>query len=174
MSRERPAKPVIMARSETVARGALAASFTSRRCLLLADGFYEWHKSGKTSQPYLFRRAGGAPFGMAGLWQPTEDGPVLGACAVLTRAATGAMSHIHHRMPLVLDPSQHAAWLDPDNRDLPSLKTILLTARLSDFVGVRVSPHVGSPANDDPRCMAPLDEADRAGEQTELFTARQS
>jgi putative SOS response-associated peptidase YedK len=171
MSHQRPAAPVIMLRSETVARGAMAASFAARRCLLLADGFFEWRRSGKASQPYLFRRPDEAPFAMAGIWQPNEEGPLPGACAVLTCPAVGAMADVHHRMPLVLEPTHHAAWLDPANRALPALKGILASPALSDFVSIRVGPRVGSPANDDARCVAPISELERAGEQRELFAA---
>jgi len=169
MSRERPAAPVIMARSESVAKGALASSLSARRCLLLADGFFEWQQLGKTSRPFLFRREGAAPFAMAGLWQPTEGAPLPGACTVLTRPAVAPMSDVHHRMPLVLDTAYHAAWLDPHNHDLTTLQAMLKSAPLADFVSIRVSAHVGSPANDDPRCVAPISEVERAGEQTELF-----
>ena len=173
MSSERPAAPLIMARSETVAKGAIAASFRDWRCLLLADGFFEWKRSGKTSQPYLFRRNGSAPFAMAGLWRPDPGSPYGGACTVLTRPAIAPIAAVHHRMPLVLDPAHHAAWLDPQEHELAKLQSILKSAPLADFESVRVSPYVGSPANDDPRCIAPISELEQAGEQTELFADRQ-
>jgi putative SOS response-associated peptidase YedK len=141
--------------------------------LLLADGFFEWKRSGKTSQPYLFRRSGSAPFAMAGLWRSDPATPYGGACTVLTRPAIAPVAAVHHRMPLVLDPTLHATWLDPQEHDLATLQRILSSSPLSDFESVRVSPYVGSPANDDPRCIAPISELEQAGEQTELFTDRQ-
>jgi putative SOS response-associated peptidase YedK len=119
----RDAKPLINARVETVATSrAFRDSFKKRRCLVLADGFYEWRHEGKKKLPHRVTRPDGKPFGMAGIWDRWK-GTVAGkeqrieSCAVLTRDPSEALAAVHDRMPLALDAADHAAWLDPRTDD---------------------------------------------------------
>ena len=186
-----------MVRAESLAtRASFGAAFRSRRCLLLADGFYEWRRAGKRSFPHHFHRLGGEPFVMAGIWYPAA-GPVeeekglsaggpkaapsntshrnpLDSCAVITRPAQPPVDAVHDRMPAILAPGHFDKWLDPDFDD-----TAVLTAMLQekgDFVleSVQVGPRVNSPANDDPSCVVPATDAERSGEQFELWPGRDS
>jgi putative SOS response-associated peptidase YedK len=119
----------------------------------VVDGFFEWRRQGKASQPFLLRRPDGRPFALAGIWDRsvTADGEVVEACAVITRAAEGPVAEIHDRMPLILVPEQYDAWLDRRLHDA----TRLLVPGAMELVAGRVSAVVNSPANDDPRCIAP-------------------
>ncbi|MGH7436082.1 MAG: SOS response-associated peptidase [Polyangiaceae bacterium] len=147
----------INVRIETVARApAYRSSFQTRRCLIVVDGFFEWRRQGKASQPFLLRRPDGKPFALAGIWDRsvTADGEVVEACAVITRAAEGPVAEIHDRMPLILVPEQYDAWLDRRSHDASRL----LVPGAMELVAGRVSTVVNSPANDDPRCIAPPEE----------------
>ncbi|HEX9296731.1 MAG TPA: SOS response-associated peptidase [Polyangiaceae bacterium] len=164
---------IVMARAESLAkRSSFAAAFRTRRCLLLADGFYEWRRDGNQSFPYHVRRTDGAPFGMAGVWEPAppSDDPLsLDSCAVITRPARPPITMLHDRMPAILAANDHEAWLDPSFDDTDALTKILLHDAGVELVTFPVSPRVNSPANDDRDCLAPIAEGDRHGEQLELW-----
>jgi putative SOS response-associated peptidase YedK len=167
---------IAMVRAESLARASFGSAFRSRRCLLLADGFYEWRRAGKRSFPYYLHRPAGAPFAMAGIWYPAppaegdgERTASLDSCAVITRPARPPVDAVHDRMPAILAAEHHARWLDPDFGD-----TGALTQMLGEDPGflletVAVGPRVNSPANDDPSCIAPATDAERRGEQFELW-----
>jgi len=110
---------MINARAEGIAaKPAFRAAFRQRRALVLADGFYEWRKvEGSRKQPMLIRRRDHAPFAFAGLWEVWRgpDGP-LETCTIVTTAANALLAPIHDRMPVILDPADHEAWLDPARR----------------------------------------------------------
>src|SRR5262249_60833410 len=91
---------------------AFRSALRHRRCLLPADGFYEWVREGGRKQPYFFHLREGGPFAFAGLWEEWVDpeGEVIESCAVLTTEANGFMRRYHDRMPLVLDPKDYALW----------------------------------------------------------------
>ena len=127
---------LINARAETAAdKRAFRKALAARRCLLPAEGWYEWKRSDATKQPYFVTRTDGASLAMAGLWEfwkapessasgtsiGAGDGEPLVTCAVLTVDAVGPLSEIHHRMPLLLPPERWAAWLDPDAPPAPGL-----------------------------------------------------
>ncbi len=164
---------VVMARGESVAsRAPFAPAFRSRRCLLVADGFYEWKRTTKQSFPYFIHRPGNAPFAMAAIWEPallTPGKSELDSCAIITRPARPPVSEIHDRMPVMLAPEHHDAWLDPAFSDVAVLRAMLLEDPKIELVSVAVGPHVNSPANDDAECAAPISESERHGEQIELF-----
>lgn len=156
-AREPKAGP-INARAETAAdkpmfRGAMRRS----RCLLLADGFYEWDRRGRRRQPYFFRLADGAPFAFAGLWERWEGpgGPLL-TCCLLTTTANPLVAPIHHRMPVILRPHWEALWLDGRCSDPRELEPALAPYPADEMRVYPVSTHVNSPRNDDPRCIEPL------------------
>lgn len=126
----------INARSESARRTAMfREAFREGRCLVPADGFFEWRREGRTNQPYLFRREQGGVFVMAGLWRK-------GRYVVLTRDAEGSVSGIHDRMPVLLEPNDARAWLDEGAIGRPP--ALERTA---------VSPRVNRIENDDPECL---------------------
>ena len=107
---------LVNARSETVARlPAFRDGFAQRRCLIPADGFYEWQKSGARKQPYFIHRPGDQPFAFAGIWQPGPDGPTA-ECLLLTQAAGDSMRPIHDRQPVRLAPESWDLWLSQRSR----------------------------------------------------------
>jgi putative SOS response-associated peptidase YedK len=114
----RDCKPMINARVETVAHSrAFRASYKKRRCLVLADGFYEWRAdptNKKRKLPYLVQRPSRAVFAMAGLWDRWKDSHKrVETCTIITRTPTAEVAAVHDRMPLALETSDHEAWLDP-------------------------------------------------------------
>jgi putative SOS response-associated peptidase YedK len=170
-------KETAMARAETVVmKSAFADAFASRRCLLLADGFYEWRRIGDQSSAYYVHRPGGAPFAMAGIWQPAPKSahdaaalPPLDGCAVITRPARPPVATFHDRMPALIAARHHAAWLDP-GADRSVLREMLFAEPELDLLAIPVGPRVNSPANDDDGCIAPVSETSRYPEQLALFS----
>ena len=135
----RDCKPMINARVETVATNrAFRDSFKKRRCLVLADGFYEWRHEGKKKLPHVIQRADRKPFGLAGIWDRWK-GVLHGkqerieTCAVITRTPTTEVAAVHDRMPLVIDTKDHDAWLDPKT-DLATLHDILDHRYVKDWI----------------------------------------
>jgi len=165
---------VVMVRSEGLAkRPPFADAVRRRRCLLLADGFYEWRRAGRQSFPYYFARPDGAPFGIAAIWEPGSlQGGSLDACALITRPAISPVDAVHHRMPVLLAARHRERWLDPTFDDVEALYQMLgdppgFTLRASP-----VSSRVNSPAHDDEACTASIAESEQRGEQFELFSSR--
>ncbi len=156
---------MINARAETLAeKPAFRAAFKRRRCLVLADGFYEWQKVDGGKVPHFIYATDGNPFAMAGLWErwkPKDDPDAepLESCTIVTTGANAFMKPLHHRMPAILMPDDYEAWLDPANEDNASLASMLGPARDGMLAAHAVSKRVNSPANDD----AALIEADEAG-----------
>src|SRR5689334_22782050 len=142
-----------MVRAESLAtRASFAAAFRGRRCLLLADGFYEWRRTGKRSFPHYFHRAAGAPFVTAGIWYPAPpregEGPVsLDSCAVITRPARAPVDAVHDRMPALLAAEHLDAWLDPSFDDADALTRMLGEDPGFVLEMLPVGPRVNSPAN---------------------------
>lgn len=149
---------MINARSETVeTKPAFRAAFRGRRCLLPADGFYEWKKEGARKQPFHIRRRDEAPFAFAGLWEYWErDGEIIESGTILTTEANGTMRPLHERMPVILDPADYAAWLDPANRDVQGLKALLRPCGDDVLTASAVGALVNNPRHDDPRCLEPV------------------
>lgn len=151
---------LINARAETVGeKPAFRAAFRERRCLIPADGFYEWAGAGRRKQPWCIRRSDGAPFAFAGLWErwsPPAGEPV-DTCTILTTTPNALMAPIHHRMPAILDPQAYAPWLDPDLRDPGRLLPLLGPAPSEELTAYRVSLLVNRPSNDSPACLAPAE-----------------
>ncbi len=113
---------MINARAETVAeKPSFRAAYRHRRCLILADGFYEWRKEGDVKAPYYISLASGEPFAFAGLWEDwhaRDTGEVLQTTAIITTAANAFMNQLHHRMPVVLQMDTADRWLDGDDQVL--------------------------------------------------------
>lgn len=162
------ASKTINARGETVAeKPAFRAAFRARRCLIPADGFYEWKTENGAKQPYRIARADGAPFAFAGLWERWEkasDGVPVETSTIVTTDANETLRPIHHRMPVILDPADFAAWLDPAARPA-DLQALLRPFPSRDLIAYRVSRRVNAVANDDLSLIEPL-EVDALPEET--------
>jgi len=147
----------INVRSESVGtRGALREAFRERRCLLPADGFYEWKKGRGGSQPFHFRRGDRRPFALAGLWSPGVDG-ALGSCVVLTTEPNAMVAAVHDRMPVIVAPESYRLWLDPSPGSLVDVQALLRPAAEGGWEAHAVSAAVNSAANDGPQCQAPAE-----------------
>jgi putative SOS response-associated peptidase YedK len=151
---------LINARSETVVeKASFKTSFKKKRCLIPADGFYEWKKEGKLKQPYLIHRKDGKPFAFAGLWSSWRDperGQPVETFTILTTDANDLMRPLHDRMPVILDRESFDLWLDPKMEDAAKLQPLLVPHSSEDFEAFPVSRLVNSPANDLPNCIEPL------------------
>jgi putative SOS response-associated peptidase YedK len=151
---------MINARAETAAeKPAFKESLERRRCLLPADGFYEWSRKGKSKQPYCFELHERQPFAFAGLWDrwQTPDGSYLQTCTILTTTPNQLLADIHDRMPVILGAEIYDLWLDPGFRDLGATTEML---RPFDAMQMRrhpVSTWVNNVANDGPECSEPTE-----------------
>ena len=149
---------LINARAESVAeKPAFRAAFRRRRCLVVADGFYEWQRSGGRKQPYFIRLRDDRPFAFAGLWEFWE-GPehsALETCTLITTGPNELMEPIHNRMPVILAPDDYDRWLDPAIQEPDALRPLLRPYPTSAMLALPVSPHVNNPRNDDAECIAP-------------------
>jgi len=149
---------LINARAETAAeKPAFRAAFRRRRCLIPADGFYEWAPGTPDKQPYHIAREDGSLFGFAGLWASWrgEGGQVLESCTLLTTAADASLQAIHSRMPVILAAERYAAWLDPALDDAATLQSLLASGGAPRLVARPVGRRVNDVRNDDPECLAP-------------------
>ena len=149
---------MINARGETVAeKPAFRAAYRARRCLVPADGFYEWPEHGDDKRPILFRLPDGEPFAFAGLWEKwvPEGGGVLETFTIVNCAAGPFMARFHPRTPVVVAPQDFAAWLDP----AADPKALIKPPADDLFVTVRVSTYVNKTANDDASCFTPVGDA---------------
>jgi putative SOS response-associated peptidase YedK len=146
---------LINARSETAAsKPAFRDAFRDRRCLILADGFYEWQKLDGRKQPHHIRRKDGKPFAFAGLWERWRKGdqPVE-SCTILTTDANELMRPLHDRMPVILDTSHFDRWLDPTMHAPAEVQTLLGPCPAGWLQAIPVSTHVNNPRNEDPHCI---------------------
>ena len=150
---------LINARSETVSeKPSFRAAFKRRRCLVLADGFYEWQKLNGKKQPTFIHMADQRPFALAGLWETwhSPDGGELDTCTILTTTPNELMTPIHNRMPVILEPEDYNTWLSPG--DQPNIAMHLLRPFSSEkMAAYPVSTWVNSPAHDDAQCIVPLE-----------------
>lgn len=145
----------INARAETVATSPLFRNaFHRHRCLVVADGFYEWRKDGPKKTPYFVHMRSGNPFGLAGIWclQRAAEGTPIVTCAILTCAANELMAPIHNRMPVILPTEAHERWLEPD-ADPVELGTLLTPLPSEEMDAYPVSTFVNSPRHDSPECI---------------------
>jgi putative SOS response-associated peptidase YedK len=150
---------MINARAETVdTKPAYRNAFKYRRCLIPAEGFYEWKKDGRGKTPFLIRRKNGAPFGMAGLWERWhgKDNETIESCTIIVTEANAPVRELHDRMPVILPPKDYAAWLDPDNSNTEGLRKLLRPADPEPWTVREVSRKVNSPRNDGPDLIEPV------------------
>jgi putative SOS response-associated peptidase YedK len=147
---------MINARSETAPeKPSFRRAFRGRRCLIPADGFYEWKRENGGKQPYYFHMQDGRPFAFAGLWESWEKGDgTLRTCAILTTRANSVLEGVHDRMPVILPHDAYDAWLDPD-ADREELGELTIPYPEDDLETYPVSRFVNSPRNNDERCIEP-------------------
>jgi putative SOS response-associated peptidase YedK len=150
---------MINARAETVhEKPAYRGPFKNSRCLVLADGFYEWRKTGTKKQPYCIRLKSGQPFAFAGLWShwSSPDGSEIRSCTIMTTEANPFMKPIHDRMPVILGKKFYDEWLDTTSCDVKKLKAMLVPHDEDDLEAHPVSTFVNSPSNNSAECIAEI------------------
>jgi len=154
----------INARAETLAeKPSFRDAFRERRCLVLADGFYEWRGERGSKQPYRIARPDGAPFAFAGLWETWDDGgESIRTTTVVTTDANETVAPIHDRMPVMLARGEERAWLEEEDPD--ALRSMLDPYPAEAVVAYPVSTAVNDPRNDSPAVVEPAD----VGEQSDL------
>ena len=154
---------LINARSETVSqKPSFRSAFKRRRCLIPADGFYEWTGPKGRRQPVYLTLPDEAPFAFAGLWETWDDkgraDAVHLSCTILTRTASDSVRDIHHRMPVILAPDIYLDWLDPACQDVERVNEILQSGTLTDLVHRPVSPRVNAVRHNTAANIAPLEQ----------------
>ena len=157
----------INARSETAAdRPAFRTAFKMRRCIIPADGFYEWKKLEKGRAPYLVVLSNRLVFAFAGLWETwkSPDGELIESCTILTTDANELIQPIHDRMPTILSPSDYDLWLNPDTKTTESLKHMLKPFPSEEMIMFPVSGKVNKASYDAADCVEPLTGPIRSGE----------
>ena len=155
------ASKLINARGETLAeKSSFKAAYLSRRCLVPADGFYEWRSEGGSKQPFRIGFRGGKPFMFAGLWESWRPAAktstaenVIETFTIVTTQANTKLAKIHHRMPVIVDPSEFDLWL---NGTPGTVSPVIRPYPQESMVYYRVSTRVNNVLNDDPECVAPL------------------
>jgi putative SOS response-associated peptidase YedK len=157
-------RTLINARSETAAeKPSFRDSFRFRRCLIVADGFYEWQDTGSRKQPFWIRLESQSPFAFAGLWDRwTGDSESVESCTILTTEANEILRPLHDRMPVILDPNQHEAWVNPETPQR-ELESLLVPYPSESITFQPVSTYVNYVGHDDFACISPL------RSQTDLF-----
>ena len=151
---------MINARSETAATlPAFRDALKSRRCLIPADGFYEWQRVGKTKQPYCFEVGNAQMFAFAGIWDRWKDpsGNWVKTCSILTTMPNAVTSAVHDRMPVILDPDSYDLWLDPGMHDASTVSDMLKPYDAQLMRRYPISTRINHVANDDVECSAPVE-----------------
>jgi len=166
--------PMINARGETIAeKPSFRTAVRRRRCLIPADGFYEWQQAGTAGssarakkQPFYIHYRDNRPFAFAGLWESwkSKDAPAakdasaadslaLESCTIVTTSASKALASLHDRMPVILDPGDYALWLDPKMQDPAAIGHLIVPNDDEAIIAEPVTTHVNRVANDDPACI---------------------
>ena len=150
---------MINARSETAhEKASFKHALRRRRCIVPADGFYEWQKTTDGKVPTRIQRRDGRPMALAGLWERWSRGPgePLETFTILTTVPNAVLAPVHDRMPVVLGPDDWQLWLDPAEQDVARLAPLLVACPDPELEAFAVSRRVNSPANDDAECAAPV------------------
>jgi putative SOS response-associated peptidase YedK len=148
----------INARAETLAeKPSFRSAFKRRRCLIIADGFYEWKKVETKKQPYYFQLQDNQPFAFAGLWEEwlSPEDEKITSCTIVTTEANELLQQIHHRMPVILPQSDYETWLDPQQNNTELLQKLLRPYGAEEMSAYRVSTKVNSPYHTSPECITP-------------------
>ena len=152
---------MINARGETLAeKPSFRAAYRRRRCLVLADGFYEWRKEpgSKAKTPMYVQMESKEPFGLAGLWEIwySPDGSEIRSCTIITTQPNGLLEKIHNRMPVILPKEAYPLWLAQEEKEPTELNALLRPFPAEEMIAYSVSRMVNSPANDVPECIEPV------------------
>ena len=150
---------MINAVSETApTKPAFRSAFRRRRCLVLADGFFEWRREGKKRVPLYFTKESGEPMGFAGLWEnwQSPEGEWIRSCTILTTAANSFIEPVYNRMPVILSAETEPLWLDPLTENPASLEPLLLPAPPELLIVREVSPVVNNARSEGPDCITPV------------------
>jgi len=161
---------MINARSETAhAKPAFRDALRSRRCLIPADGFYEWVRTAKPKQPYCFEVNDGELFAFAGLWDGWKDpnGNWIRTCSILTTTPNAVTSAVHDRMPVILDAKDYDVWLDPGLKNIGAVSDLLKPCDAQSMRCYPVSTRINNVQNDDVECCRPVELAET---QDRLFS----
>jgi len=152
------AKAFINARSETLEdKPSFSDSFRSRRCLILADGFFEWERVGRSKRPFYFQLNHESQFAFGGIWdQRRSDEQSIKSCAIITTAANELIGALHDRMPAILEPDSYEVWLNPKT-DPVALKKLLVPFPASKMKTHPVCSAVNSPENDSAQLLVRVD-----------------
>ena len=156
---------LVNARAEHIAdKSAFRNALRHRRCIIPADGFYEWRTTGDRRQPYFVCPRDNVLFGLAGLYEHWK-GPegLIGSCTVITTQSNALMQPLHDRMPAILDAADYAHWLDPDNPDPVALLDILRPSPPERMTAYPVSTRVNNVRHDDAELIEPADAEDAPG-----------
>ena len=157
---------MINAAGETVAtKPAFRNAFKKRRCLVLANGFYEWKKDGKLRTPIYLTLKSGEPMAFAGLWEiwKSPDGEYVRSCTIVTTIPNTLIEPVHNRMPVILSEESEALWLDPLTEDPKVLEPLLIPAP-PEIMGTQVvSDYVNSVRNQGPECIVPAEDSSEGG-----------
>lgn len=154
------AAQMINARSETAAtKPGFRDALATRRCLIPADGFYEWARTGKAKQPYCFEVSGGELFAFAGLWERWKDpgGEWIKSCSILTTTPNAVTSAVHDRMPVILDRINYDLWLDPGMRNVDAVSEMLRPYDARIMRSYPVSTRLNQVQNEDAECARPIE-----------------
>jgi putative SOS response-associated peptidase YedK len=159
---------MINARAETVSeKPAFRSAFKRRRCLVLADGYYEWQARPHGKQPYFIRMRKAEAFAMAGVWESWSEGEgnkPLESCAIVTTGPNAELGRIHDRMPVILPPAQYDFWLDRTNNDTAALTRLLVAYPQDAMEAVPVSKRVNDARNEGPELLNPSPSLPSGGE----------
>ena len=153
---------MINARAESVAeKPSFRNAFKKRRCLIIADGFYEWKGKKGDKQPMFITLPDKKPFAFAGLWETwnkkDDQDSIYKSCTIITTQASDSMRDIHHRMPVILKPQIYGPWLDPGNQNVADLNEILKNEIITELASYPVSKEVNSTRYNDPSCILPIE-----------------
>lgn len=150
-------KAFINARAETLElKPSFSESFQKRRCLIQADGFFEWKRSGRAKQPYYIQLRDGAPFSFAGIWDRWGTRNPITSCAIITTTANATLKPLHDRMPVMLKPEQYEIWLNPRTPRLV-LRQLLSPLPDAETICYPVSSAVNDTKNDSPDLIRRVD-----------------
>ena len=151
---------MINARAESLAeKPAFRAALRPRRCLVAADGFYEWQEIGKKKQPYFIRFRDDRPFAFAGLWESWEgpDHAAIDSCTIITTTAGKLLRPIHERMPVILATDAYEVWLDTAMENMDTITSLLVPFSSKELGAYPVGTMVNKAVNDEPGCIEPLE-----------------
>jgi len=151
----------INARAETVAeKPSFRSAYKKRRCLIPADGYYEWVKAEGGKQPYRFCREDGEAFGLAGLWESwtnPEDGEVILTCSIVVREAGSFTETWHHRMPVIVRPDSYGVWLGEGDPDTDDIAGVMAEPNEDGLIAFPISKRVNNVRYDDAECIEPVE-----------------